>query len=286
MIRFKVSKKLTMASGISELEAEFVLESGKLAVIYGKSGTGKTSVLKMLAGIMMPEYGYIEVHNDVWLDTDNGINVAPGCREIGFVFQDYALFPTMNVRDNLMFALGNKQDRKVVDEMIELMELGKLQKCYPTLLSGGQKQRVALARALVRKPRLLLMDEPLSALDHEMRNKLKYCIREMHAMYCLTSVLVSHDLHEIAVLADVCIELDNGRVRGQYTNSEITGNQLMFTGVVKTILLLGDMAGLQIEAQGNVLKIQLPVASIHNITAGDQVCVNGSLQQPYIRKVK
>ncbi len=274
-----------MASGISELAVEFVVESGQLAVLYGRSGTGKTSVLKMLAGLMTPEYGHIVVHDNVWLDTDKGVNVAPADREIGFVFQDYALFPTMNVRENLVFALGKKQDRKIVDKMIELMELGRLQKCYPALLSGGQKQRVALARALVRKPRLLLMDEPLSALDQEMKHKLQYYIREIHSLYRLTSIMVSHDLHEIAALADVCIELDNGSVCRQYKSSEMSANQVLFSGIVKSVLLSGNTAELRIEAHKNVITVRQSAIFVRDIVIGDQVCLSGNLHQPDIRKI-
>jgi len=274
-----------MASGISELAAEFVVESGQLAVLHGRSGTGKTSVLKMLAGLMTPEYGHIVVHDNVWLDTDKGVNVAPADREIGFVFQDYALFPTMNVRENLVFALGKKQDRKIVDKMIELMELGRLQKCYPALLSGGQKQRVALARALVRKPRLLLMDEPLSALDQEMKHKLQYYIREIHSLYRLTSIMVSYDLHEIAALADVCIELDNGSVCRQYKSSEMSANQVLFSGIVKSILLSGNTAELRIEAHKNVITVRQSAIFVRDIVIGDQVCLSGNLHQPDIRKI-
>lgn len=285
MISFNVRKKLTMASGVSELTAQFVIESGQFAVLYGKSGTGKTSVLKILAGLMKPEYGHIMVHGRTWLDTDKGVNIAPADREVGFVFQDYALFPTMTVRENLLFALGKKQDRKVVDEMIDLMELGRLRNCSPTFLSGGQKQRLALARALVRNPRLLLMDEPLSALDHEMRSKLQYYIREMHTLYRLTSVLVSHELQEILSLADVCIELDNGCVSNQCTASEIYNDQLKFGGVVQSILWMENMAELQIEAHGTILTVRKLAAFVHGIRVGDRVIVGGSVQEPCVRKL-
>ena len=129
--------------------------------------------MRLIAGLETPDSGVIEVDGEVWFDSGKKINLPPQRRSIGFVFQDYALFPTMSVRDNLLFAAESAQQRHNVDELLELIELTNLAHRLPSTLSGGQKQRVALARALVRHPKILLLDEPLSALDPTMRQKLQ-----------------------------------------------------------------------------------------------------------------
>ena len=129
--------------------------------------------MRLIAGLETPDSGVIDVDGEVWFDSGKKINLPPQRRSIGFVFQDYALFPTMSVRDNLLFAAETAQQRHNVDELLELIELTNLAQRLPATLSGGQKQRVALARALVRHPKILLLDEPLSALDPSMRQKLQ-----------------------------------------------------------------------------------------------------------------
>ena len=186
--------------------------------IYGNSGAGKTSLLRILAGLLSPETGRITAggtawfDGKVWFDTDKKINLSPRKRKTGFVTQDPALFPNMSVKENLVFALSKGQGKKVIGELLEIMELGELLHLKPNLLSGGQKQRVALARALVSKPDLLLLDEPLSALDAEMRNKLQDYILQVHREYRLTTILVSHDRAEILKLSGRLLILEKGTI--------------------------------------------------------------------------
>ncbi len=127
MIRFVLHKRLKAVGGEMQLQVEAAIERGQLLALYGESGAGKTSILRMLAGLMKPENGRIEVHGDIWLDTQNDIYLKPQLRKMGFVFQDYALFPNMTVRQNLEFALDKKQDNQIIDELIEMVELGDLQ---------------------------------------------------------------------------------------------------------------------------------------------------------------
>ena len=173
MIEIFLQKKLNASSGDMLLEVKTNIEQGQFVTLYGKSGAGKTSTLRMLAGLLKPDSGKISIHGNLLLDTSNQINLSPQKRKIGFVFQDYALFPNMTIIENLSFALNKNQDKKILDELIEIMEIGDLRNQKPHRLSGGQQQRVAVARALVQKPALLLLDEPLSALDEEMRNKIQ-----------------------------------------------------------------------------------------------------------------
>jgi len=152
MISTSLHKTLQTANGIMPLDIELDIYPGEFVTIYGESGAGKTSILKMLAGLLTPDYGKIIVDGTTWLDTSRKINLAPQKRKIGFVFQDYALFPNMSVRKNITYALAKDQDIQIVEELIEITELGDLQHQKPNLLSGGQRQRVALARALVQQP--------------------------------------------------------------------------------------------------------------------------------------
>src|SRR5882724_2547345 len=168
-LRFRAFKMLQTADGKLPLDLSFELNKGSILTIYGNSGAGKTTVLRILAGLTEIGSGHIEVDGEAWRNTDRKINLPARKRSVGLVFQDFALFPHLTIKENLEFALQKREDRRLVEELIELMELQQLQRSRPANLSGGQQQRVALARAIVRKPRLLLLDEPLSSLDDEMR---------------------------------------------------------------------------------------------------------------------
>jgi molybdate transport system ATP-binding protein len=243
-----------------------------------------------LAGLLNPDDGRISVACEVWLDTANKINLQPQRRNIGIVFQDYALFPNMSVKKNLEYALDRGQDRKAVDELIEVMELQKLCDRYPDMLSGGQKQRVALARALVRKPALLLLDEPLSALDNEMRSKLQDHILQVHRHYSLTTILVSHDISEIFRMSDKILVLENGRITKQGSKSEVFGHQQ----VSSKIQLMGDVLDIEKEdiiyvvsvlVNNNIIKVVAVEEDILTLKPGDKVLVLTKAFSPIIRKI-
>ena len=221
MIVFSLNKILEAVGGEMELHISANIEKVKLVTLYGESGAGKTSILRMLAGLMAPENGFIKINNKIWFDHKKNIDLKPQLRKIGFVFQDYALFPNMTVRQNIEFALDKNQDHDIINELIETIELGDLQHRKPDTLSGGQQQRTALARALVRQPELLLLDEPLSALGHDMRAKLQDYILMVHRQYKLTTILVSHELGEVLKMSDYVLELVNGRVQREGAPAEI-----------------------------------------------------------------
>jgi molybdate transport system ATP-binding protein len=212
MIQIDINKALNFASGEMHLSFQLNIERNTFLTLYGKSGAGKTSMLRILSGLLQPETGQIIVNGTTWLDSTKGINLPPQKRSIGFVFQDYALFPNMTVRENLEFALLKKQDPKIIDELIEIVELGDLQSRKPVSISGGQQQRVALARSLVQRPAILLLDEPLAALDIEMRHKLQPYILELHREYNLTTILVSHDIPEVIKMSDWVVYLEQGKI--------------------------------------------------------------------------
>ncbi|MGB5361296.1 MAG: ATP-binding cassette domain-containing protein, partial [Eudoraea sp.] len=194
MIKIDIHKNLSGSDGPMNLRIKCEIKKGELVTLYGESGAGKTSTLRILAGLLKPDKGIITVENANWVNTKNRSYLSPQNRNIGYVFQDYALFPNMTVLQNLEFASKKGQNKKVITDLIEMMELGDLQHRKPQTLSGGQQQRVALARALVRKPNILLLDEPLAALDYKIRLKLQDYIARIHNEYGLTTLLVSHDI--------------------------------------------------------------------------------------------
>jgi molybdate transport system ATP-binding protein len=213
LITIDIERKLFGADGEIHLHINSLINKGELVTLYGPSGSGKSSVLRMLAGLMNPLRGLIKVGDQTWYDSTSNTSLKPQHRSFGMVFQDYSLFPNMTVRGNLEFALSKNQDNVIINELLDTIELKKLQDKKPSLLSGGQKQRVALARALVRKPSLLMLDEPLSSLDSEIRSRLQDYILQVHRQFDLTTILVSHDLSEILKMSNRMLVLENGIIK-------------------------------------------------------------------------
>lgn len=213
MITVNITKRLDTAEGPINAHFELTITNGEFLTLFGPSGAGKTTLMRMIAGLEKPDSGSIEVDGELWFDSSKKINLTPQKRSVGFVFQDYALFPTMNVRENLLFAADNTQQKSNVDTLIELVELSQLRDRLPSSLSGGQKQRVALARALVRRPKILLLDEPLSALDPAMRQKLQDELSLIHDQLGVTTLLVSHDIAETVKLSDRLAQVEAGHIK-------------------------------------------------------------------------
>ena len=187
-----------------------------LTVLFGPSGSGKTTTLRCLAGLERPGRGHIRSGDETWFDSDRRIFLPPQKRRIGYLFQDHALFPHLNVTHNIAYglgALGRAERQHRVKEIMELLGLSGLGHRYPRQISGGERQRVALARALVCRPRLLLLDEPLSALDVPLREQLRRELRRSLAQLGIPAVLVTHDRVEALSLADFVVVFDEGRVR-------------------------------------------------------------------------
>jgi molybdate transport system ATP-binding protein len=212
MIVVNIIKRLDTSEGSINAHFLLTINDGEFLTLFGPSGAGKTTLMRMIAGLETPKSGIIEVDGEVWFDSAKKINLPPQKRSIGFVFQDYALFPTMSVRENLLFAADNSEQRSNADELIELVELTQLSDRLPSTLSGGQKQRVALARALVRRPKILLLDEPLSALDPTMRQKLQDELSLVHKRLNITTILVSHDISETVKLSNRMASIELGHV--------------------------------------------------------------------------
>jgi len=221
MIEALLKKKLVASQGDMNLDLRFTIQTGELVTFYGPSGAGKTTMLRMLCGLSSPHEGYITVDGEIWFDTTKKINLKPQSRNVGIVFQDYALFPNMTVKENLEYALPRGESRSIVDELMVVMELTNLFNKKPEFLSGGQRQRVAMARALVRKPKILLLDEPMSALDTTLRLKIQDYILRVHREFQLTTLLVSHDVLEVLRLSTHMFLMDNGKIITQGAPGEI-----------------------------------------------------------------
>lgn len=206
MIKINIQKALHGSSGDMMLDLDLSVKEGEFIALMGESGSGKTTLLRTLAGLEIAE-GEIVVEGNIWMDAKK--RLPPQQREIGFVFQDYALFENMTVEENLLFV---NEDKILASKLLEMTELKILSDRNVQGLSGGQKQRVSLCRAMMKKPKLLLMDEPLSALDPSMRSKLQEEILKLHITFGTTTIMVSHDAESTYALADRVIVLRDGKV--------------------------------------------------------------------------
>lgn len=215
MITIDINKKLHGANGEMDLDVNLSIEEGDFIALAGQSGSGKTTLLRILAGLENAE-GKIQIGDELWLEGKKSL--APQKRKIGFVFQDYALFANMSVEQNLLYV---NNDRALANHLLEITELSELKKRLPNTLSGGQKQRVSLCRAMMNRPKLLLMDEPLSALDPAMRTKLQNEILQLHKEFGTTTIMVSHDPSEIYRLANRVVVLKFGKMVNDGTPKEV-----------------------------------------------------------------
>ncbi|MEZ0538813.1 ABC transporter ATP-binding protein [Fibrella arboris] len=211
MIELAVAFPRLFTEGTGHLELNISLAQGSLTAVIGPSGSGKTTLLRLLAGLETPQEGHILVGGQVWYDQPSGKNLPPQQRSIGYVFQDTALFPNMTVLENITYAASGLP-RTQVEELIEATGLTTFAHSKPTRLSGGQRQRVALARALVRRPQVLLLDEPFSALDAEATAQLRQLLLSLHRAWGTTTLLVSHHAADVNALADRILQLRQGKI--------------------------------------------------------------------------
>jgi len=210
-----------------------------LLVLFGPSGAGKSQILKMISGIVRPDSGAVSIDGQTLFDSDKGVDLPVRRRRVGHLFQDYALFPHMTVYDNIAYGISHLDKatvKKRVGELISVMRLSGFEGRYPHELSGGQKQRCALARTLAVGPRLLLLDEPFSALDYQVREKLRADLLNIHRLYPITTVLVTHDLEEAYMLGKRIAVINNGRIEQAGGRDEVfycpaTRNVARFMGV-------------------------------------------------------
>lgn len=278
MINFSLQKTLHTAEGEMQLNVQANIESGKFVSLYGASGAGKTSILRMLAGFMKPDNGFIKVNNAVWFEAAEKRNLDPQHRRIGFVFQDYALFPNMNVRENISFALGKNEPVNIVDELLEVTGLANLAARKIQALSGGQQQRVALARAIAKKPSILLLDEPLSAIDNVMRMQLQDTLRAIHKRYELTTILVSHNANEIIKLSDIVIHLEQGRFQQQTTPARFFQNENNASALTGNIISIDEKGNAVVLIDNRLLSLPITGATFTSNDRIEITCSNMNIQ--------
>lgn len=290
MIELDFEKTLNGASGELLLKVDQQITQGEFVTLYGKSGAGKTSLLRILAGLMQPDKGLIKVNGSTWLDSEKSFNLKPQKRKVGFVFQDYALFPNMTVQENLLFASDKGKDKAMIANLIEIVELAELQHRQPCTLSGGQKQRVALARALVQQPEILMLDEPLSALDHEMRIKLQQYILQVHREFNLTTILISHDVSEILKTSDTMLVIEHGKIIQSGTPSEVfshkeVSGKFQFVGEIIKMEKQDVIFILSILIGNELVKVVADEREVKKYTIGERVIVASKAFNPIIKKL-
>jgi len=267
---------------------EFVLDAGfasqgGVTALFGRSGSGKTSLIRIIAGLSKPDDGRLTVDGDVLLDTEKRVFVPKHRRRFGYVFQEGRLFPHLTVRQNLNYGgwFAPKAARgENFDRIVELLGIGALLDRRPGKLSGGEKQRVAIGRALLSAPRLLLMDEPLAALDDERKAEILPYLERLRDETSTPIVYVSHSVAEVARLADSVVMMKDGRVEAAGTPSEILGGSVflssdrrdagaVMTGIVETVDVAHRLATIRLSAalivvpdahveEGRTVRVQIP----------------------------
>ncbi|RKZ87169.1 MAG: ABC transporter [Gammaproteobacteria bacterium] len=207
----------------TKLDVELRCEKGEVLALVGPSGAGKSTVLRCIAGLQSSQQGVILCKDQLWFDSKKGVHQSPQQRRVGMVFQSYALFPHLTVKDNIQLALDvdKKNHQQDVKQLLKQVHLGGLEHRYPHQLSGGQQQRVALARALARQPQVLLLDEPFSAVDKVTRRKLYLELNTLRRGLNMPIVLVTHDLDEAAMLADSMCVIHQGKTLQQGTPEQV-----------------------------------------------------------------
>ena len=282
MITIDCKKKI---SDDFSIDARLEINKGSFVCLYGRSGSGKTTLLRILAGFLRADSGSIKDGDRVLQEGTEFLSA--GKRRIGFLFQDYALFENMSVTGNLLFARNDPQKAAM---LLEILELSEFAKSGVEGLSGGQKQRVALARALMQEPEILLLDEPLSALDFTMREKIQEYLLKIHEQFHQTVILVSHDVSEIYRLCKRVYEMKDGRIVRTGTPEEIflkTNGSQKFSFAGKIVdLQARDGVKVAVVAIGSQLcEVVLSNAEADGLQVGDEVKTGAKAFNITLRKI-
>lgn len=281
MIKINIQKQLHGSNGQMNLNINLDIKQGEFIALAGLSGSGKTTLLRILAGLEESN-GTIKIDDSIWLDEK--FCLSPQKREIGFVFQDYALFPNYTVLENLLYV---NKDIKLANQLLDITELNELKNRFPQTLSGGQKQRVSLCRALMNKPKLLLMDEPLSALDPEMRTKLQNEILTLHKEFKTTTIMVSHDPSEIYRLSNRVVVLNQGQIIKDTTPKEALlktngSAKFSFEGELLDIIKVDVINIAIIAIAQQLVEIVISNEEVKNLKIGQSVNISTKAFTPII----
>ena len=281
MINIKIQKPLFGSNGQMNLDIDLQIQKGDFIALSGLSGSGKTTLLRIIAGLETAN-GTIKIEDDIWLD--DKYSLPPQKRDIGFVFQDYALFPNYTVLENLLYV---NKDVNLANHLLNLTELNELKNRYPQTLSGGQKQRVSLCRAMMNRPKILLMDEPLSALDTNMRTKLQNEILTLHKEFETTTIMVSHDPSEIYRLANRVVVLNEGKIINDGLPKDVllktSGSaKFSFEGELLDIIKV-DVIHIAIISIGQqIVEVVIGNDEIKNLKVGDKIRVSTKAFTPVV----
>jgi molybdate transport system ATP-binding protein len=284
-----VCKKLCSRGTTFNLDFRIDADDTECIALFGPSGAGKTTLLRMVAGLTAPDEGRIAFGGRVLFDSAARTNVPPQHRRVGLVFQEYALFSKMTVEQNVRYGLPRGADGSVVDSLLDTFGLSGLRRRLPAMLSGGQQQRVALARTLAASPSVLLLDEPLSALDPAMRNSLQEALTSARRAMPVLTFLVSHDCGEIFRLATRVMRIANGSVVASGTPQEIFGghgDRLRVMGQVLDNRTQGAVNVVTIAVGEEISRIALSHEEAAGLVPGDRVSVSVKAFNPDVRKVK
>jgi molybdate transport system ATP-binding protein len=268
-------------AGPVPLNVAFTCEPGQVLALFGPSGSGKTTILRSIAGLYTPRQAQVSIAGDTWLDTNTGINLPPHHRRVGFVFQEYALFPHLSVLGNVTIALSHHprtERRGRAMALLRLVHLEHLADRRPAALSGGERQRVAVARALAREPRVLLLDEPFAAVDRGLRQTLQGEIDAIRRAFDIPIVLVTHDFEDVMRLATHLVLLRAGQVVANGSMESLTSRAdlpwLRETVGLGTVL---DAEVVHVEPSRGLARLDISgtvlVAPNANLSAGERVRV-------------
>lgn len=243
MINLHIERTVHAGQRQFKLEVHLTSSAPRIA-LYGPSGAGKSLTVRTIAGLLKPDCGSIVVNGVVLFDSDDGVNLSPQERRVGYLAQDYGLFPHLTVSQNIGFGLHrgwrNMRRKDPLPEIawrwIKVFELEPILHSYPVEISGGQKQRVALARALVTQPNVLILDEPLAALDMPMRSKMRTELASMQKHLDIPSILITHDPYDAAVLADQVYRIHNGRIIGDCLPDALLASQAAIPSITAEAL--------------------------------------------------
>jgi molybdate transport system ATP-binding protein len=290
MIRLNIRKRLSSADGAIDLVFEGEVSDGELVALFGKSGAGKTTLLRMIAGLTTPDSGTIEVDGRTWYSSDQKIDLPPQRRRVGLLFQEHALFPNMTVRENIGFALSRQERASITRELLETTGLTNLADRKPGSLSHGQRQRVALARALAPRPGVLLLDEPLSALDQAMRGQIQEELLSLQKRFRPATILVSHDLSEVFRLSGRVYVLERGTVERSGTPAEVfagsgISNKFRVTGEILQIRRSGLVYILTVLVGGDVIRVAATESEMVGLRVGSRVLIASKAFNPIVQKI-
>ncbi|MEM6378319.1 MAG: ATP-binding cassette domain-containing protein [Bacteroidota bacterium] len=289
MIEIKCTKSLNTASGPQVLRLDLSLPSGRCIGVFGDSGVGKTTLLRLLAGLESPDSGRIKFKDTIWFDSK--YSLPPQARKVGIAFQHPALFPHLTVRQNMLFGSDLKNHDPMFEDLLKLIEMEKLADQYPRRLSGGQQQRVAFARALIARPELLLMDEPFTGLDQQIKSQIMDYFAGYRYKQNLSTFLVSHSITDVYRLCDVVVLLEDHQVKQVGSPESVFGASSLSGSIRQHAVILdiepsGVVYILTLAIGQQIAKMVAHQEELDDLKVGDWVQLETKAFSPILRKFR